>query len=44
MFTLKVKDSNNTSGRGRISCPLYNEIDAILGISGESMCYEIDII
>lgn len=33
---MQVKDSNRISGRGRISCPFYDEIDAILGTRAAS--------
>ena len=28
---MQVKDSNRVSGSGRITCPYYDEIDAIIG-------------
>lgn len=31
LVLVKVKDGNKVSGKGRITCPLYEEIDAILG-------------
>ena len=27
----QVKDGNQVSGKGRVTCPLYEEIDNILG-------------
>ena len=27
----KAKDNNNRSGRGRITCPFFDELDAVLG-------------
>ena len=32
----KVKDNNNVSGKGRKSCPFYDEIDSILGTRAAS--------
>ena len=31
-----MKDSNDISGRGRITCPCYDELDAILGTRAAS--------
>ena len=36
MLLSQVKDSNRVSGRGRTSCPHYDEIDAILGTRAAS--------
>ena len=33
---MQVKDSNRISGSGRISCPFFEEIDAILGTRAAS--------
>ena len=33
---VQAKDGNRVSGNGRISCPFYNEIDAILGTGAAS--------
>lgn len=33
---MQVKDSNRVSGHGRIECPFYEEIDAILGTRAAS--------
>ena len=33
---MQVKDSNRISGRGRASCRLFDEIDAILGTRAAS--------
>ena len=31
-----MKDNNDVTGRGRITCPFYDEIDAILGTRAAS--------
>ena len=31
LFLCKVKDKNSGTGEGRTTCPLYDELDAILG-------------
>ena len=31
-----MKDSNRVSGRGRITCPFYDELDAVLGTRAAS--------
>ena len=36
VLCVQVKDSNRISGRGRISCPFFEEIDAILGTRAAS--------
>ena len=35
-FFVKVKDGNYISGKGRVTCPLYEEIDQILGTRAAS--------
>ena len=35
-FFFKVKDGNNISGKGGVTCPLYEEIDQILGTRAAS--------
>ena len=31
MANIQVKDGNNVSGTNRVTCPFYDEMDAILG-------------